>query len=161
MLQQVLEATVQHGTGAAARLESRPAAGTTGTTQDHADAWFVGCTPQLAAVVWMGVPDARVPTFDAAGEPITGGGAPAALWHDLFSRHYPGPATGFCQAPEPRPGHALGAPADRPRPTQPTRPTQPIAPTGTPVAPGVVLVCAPGLRSEVDLERGIVACVPA
>ena len=32
----------------------RPAAGKTGTTDNHADAWFCGYTPQLATAVWMG-----------------------------------------------------------------------------------------------------------
>ena len=31
-----------------------PAGGKTGSTDDHADAWFVGFTPRLAAGVWMG-----------------------------------------------------------------------------------------------------------
>src|SRR6185295_19502651 len=32
----------------------RPAAGKTGTTNDYKDAWFVGYTPDLLAVVWVG-----------------------------------------------------------------------------------------------------------
>ena len=31
-----------------------PAGGKTGSTDDHADAWFVGFTPHLAAGVWVG-----------------------------------------------------------------------------------------------------------
>ena len=38
--------------GVRARI-GRPAAAKTGTTQDHADAWFVGFTPSLAAAVWV------------------------------------------------------------------------------------------------------------
>ena len=33
----------------------RPAAGKTGTTSHHRDSWFAGFTPQLTAVVWVGV----------------------------------------------------------------------------------------------------------
>lgn len=33
----------------------RPAAGKTGTTSHHRDAWFAGFTPQLTTVVWVGV----------------------------------------------------------------------------------------------------------
>jgi 1A family penicillin-binding protein len=33
----------------------RPAAGKTGTTNDHRDAWFAGFTPQLVTVVWVGL----------------------------------------------------------------------------------------------------------
>jgi penicillin-binding protein 1A len=36
------------------------AAGKTGTTNDYADAWFVGYTPQLAAGVWVGFDDRRI-----------------------------------------------------------------------------------------------------
>ena len=38
-----------------------PAAGKTGTTDEHYDAWFVGYIPQLVAAVWVG--DARNPTM--------------------------------------------------------------------------------------------------
>ena len=34
----------------------RPAAGTTGATDDGRDAWFVGYTPDLVAAVWLGYP---------------------------------------------------------------------------------------------------------
>jgi len=34
----------------------RPAAGKTGTTDNHAAVWFVGFTPDLAAAVWVGDP---------------------------------------------------------------------------------------------------------
>ena len=34
----------------------RPAAGTTGATDDGRDAWFVGYTPDLVAAVWVGLP---------------------------------------------------------------------------------------------------------
>ena len=39
----------------------RPAAGKTGTTDDHADAWFCGYTPNLEATVWVGYPRGRDP----------------------------------------------------------------------------------------------------
>ena len=42
------------GTGKAARLDERPTAGKTGTTQDFHDAWFVGFTADLVCGVWVG-----------------------------------------------------------------------------------------------------------
>ncbi len=49
------------GTGAANGYVGRPAAGKTGTTNEHYDAWFVGYIPQLTAAVWLG--DARSATY--------------------------------------------------------------------------------------------------
>jgi penicillin-binding protein 1A len=53
MMRQVIES----GTAASARSLQRPAAGKTGTTQDHRDAWFVGFTPELVTGVWVGFDD--------------------------------------------------------------------------------------------------------
>jgi membrane peptidoglycan carboxypeptidase len=76
----VLAEVVDHGTGVRARL-GRPAAGKTGTTQDHADAWFVGFTPALAAAVWVGYPQGQVPMVPPrTAERISGGSWPAAIW---------------------------------------------------------------------------------
>jgi membrane peptidoglycan carboxypeptidase len=76
----VLREVVDHGTGVRGRI-GRPAAGKTGTTQDHADAWFVGFTPSLAAAVWVGYPQGQVPMVPprTAG-PVSGGTWPAAIW---------------------------------------------------------------------------------
>lgn len=52
-------------------------AGKTGTTQDYADAWYVGYTPQLVAGIWVGFDDNRVHFTDADGQ---GGRAAAPIW---------------------------------------------------------------------------------
>ena len=71
MLQDVIET----GTGVGVRRYFQyPAAGKTGTTQDFADAWFVGYTPELAAGVWVGFDDHRVKFTAEYGQ-----GAQAAL----------------------------------------------------------------------------------
>ncbi len=57
---QALEGVVRGGTGTGAYL-GRPTAGQTGTTQDTADAWVAGFTPDLAVAVWVGFPRGRVP----------------------------------------------------------------------------------------------------
>ena len=85
----LLKGVIASGTGLAARELGIPdtVAGKTGTTNDGRDAWFVGFTPRLLALVWVG--------FDN-GEPHRLSGARAALpiWAD-FMRHaleaYPQP----------------------------------------------------------------------
>jgi len=56
LMASMLADVVDHGTGFTARRGgfALPAGGKTGTTDDHADAWFVGFTPHLAAGVWVG-----------------------------------------------------------------------------------------------------------
>jgi penicillin-binding protein 1B len=56
-----------------------PVAGKTGTTNDSRDAWFVGYTPEILALVWVGCDD---------GSSMGGTGASAALpiWADLMRR---------------------------------------------------------------------------
>jgi len=50
----VLRGFVTGGTGGNAALSDHTVYGKTGTTEDQADAWFVGATPQLATAVWFG-----------------------------------------------------------------------------------------------------------
>ena len=61
-------------TGTARSLGERgiafPVAGKTGTTNDFRDAWFIGYTPDILALVWVGFDD---------GTPIRASGATAAL----------------------------------------------------------------------------------
>jgi penicillin-binding protein 1A len=76
----VLREVVDHGTGVRGRI-GRPAAAKTGTTQDHADAWFVGFTPSLAAAVWVGYPQGQVPMVPPRTRGrVSGGTWPAAIW---------------------------------------------------------------------------------
>jgi penicillin-binding protein 1B len=55
----MMRSVLSEGTGAAVRASgfSVDAAGKTGTTNDLRDAWFVGFTPQLLTVVWVGLDD--------------------------------------------------------------------------------------------------------
>ena len=57
----MLRSVVNEGTGANARRAGfrLDAAGKTGTTNDLRDAWFVGFTPELLTVVWVGLDDNR------------------------------------------------------------------------------------------------------
>jgi penicillin-binding protein 1A len=76
----ILEQNVLHGTGIGAYF-GRPAAGKTGTTDNHADAWFCGYTPNLEATVWVGYPRAEIPMVAVHGISVTGGSFPASIWH--------------------------------------------------------------------------------
>ncbi|HET7084182.1 MAG TPA: PBP1A family penicillin-binding protein [Rhizomicrobium sp.] len=78
MTRMMLEVTAT-GTGKAARLEDRPTAGKTGTTQDFRDAWFVGFTADLVCGVWIGN-DNNAPMLKA-----TGGTLPAHIFRAFMS----------------------------------------------------------------------------
>jgi penicillin-binding protein 1A len=71
------------GTGTGARTtDSRPQAGKTGTTDDYADAWFCGYTPDLAVCVWMGYPDGTRPMLNVEGVgAVSGPTLPSDIWH--------------------------------------------------------------------------------
>ncbi len=94
-----LQAVVQYGTGTAAGLYNRPAAGKTGTTNNNVDAWFNGFTPQMETTVWMGNVSAEVPMVDVGGVgEVYGGTFPAHTWHDFMTGALAGqPAVGFPQ----------------------------------------------------------------
>jgi len=84
LLTHVLHDVISRGTGKAADI-GRPAAGKTGTTDDHADAWFVGYTPDLVAAVWVGYPEGRVPMDSVHGTRVWGGNYPALIWRAFMS----------------------------------------------------------------------------
>jgi penicillin-binding protein 1A len=107
--------TVTSGTGKAARLEERPTAGKTGTTQDFHDAWFVGFTADLVCGVWMGNDD------NSPMKKATGGGLPARIFRNFMEAAEQGLPV------QPLAGAAVMAEAAQPdtiatdaRPAQPT-----------------------------------------
>ncbi|HTJ40637.1 MAG TPA: transglycosylase domain-containing protein [Kofleriaceae bacterium] len=77
----MLAGVVERGTATAARRASRPAAGKTGTTNDNADAWFVGFTARALAAVWVGHETPR-----PLGPKDDGAHAALPLWMDLIDR---------------------------------------------------------------------------
>jgi penicillin-binding protein 1A len=81
----ILEDNIRSGTGTRANL-GRPAAGKTGTTDDHADAWFCGYTPNLAASVWVGYPQGEIPMESVHGIAVSGGSFPAEIWRRFMKR---------------------------------------------------------------------------
>jgi len=85
----ILVLNVQAGTGVGANI-GRPAGGKTGTTENHADAWFCGITPTLSASVWVGYPQAEIPMTNVHGIAVAGGTFPATIWR-LFLEQAIGP----------------------------------------------------------------------
>ena len=75
----ILEMNIQEGTGVGAYF-GRPSAGKTGTTDNHADAWFSGYTPQLETTVWVGYPGGEIPMESVHGIAVAGGTFPATIW---------------------------------------------------------------------------------
>ena len=75
----MLQDNVLDGTGVGAYF-GRPAAGKTGTTDNHADAWFSGYVPQLETTVWVGYPQGEIPMENVHGITVAGGTFPATIW---------------------------------------------------------------------------------
>jgi penicillin-binding protein 1A len=75
----MLRAVVLEGTGQHARSLGRPVGGKTGTTNDQADAWFVGFSPEVATGVWVGFDEVK---FLGRGE--TGAHAALPIWVDYM-----------------------------------------------------------------------------
>ena len=107
----MMRSVLNEGTGAAARAAgfALDAAGKSGTTNDLRDAWFVGFTPELLTVVWVGIDD---------NQPLGLSGTQAALpiWTTFMSRALAGPAE---QHVHDAGGHHL--PGHRPRHRQDRR----------------------------------------
>jgi len=96
----VLEGTITEGTGHRAKI-GRPAAGKTGTTQNYADALFVGYTPQIATAVWVGYPKGQIPMVPPLTErKVYGGTFPALIWKDvMLAAHADLPVKNFATPP--------------------------------------------------------------
>jgi penicillin-binding protein 1A len=88
----MMQGVVQRGTGVpAGKGLNRPVAGKTGTSQEFADAWFAGFTPDLATVVWVGYDSPA-----SLGDNETGGAVAAPIWHDYMAAALAGrPALSF------------------------------------------------------------------
>jgi penicillin-binding protein 1A len=92
----VLGQNAQYGTGAGSGDGIHPNAGKTGTTENHADAWFDGYTRQLSTVVWMGYPKGEIPMLDVHGVAVAGATYPVPIWHEYMAAAlYGRPAISF------------------------------------------------------------------
>jgi len=134
----VLQGVIEHGTGTAAWLAGRPAAGKTGTASDATDAWFCGYVPQLAACVWVGYRDEARPMRNVEGWPeVYGGTIPARIWHDFMTEATSGmpvralPTAGYDAYADPIPPPAP-APSLAPSPSAAAPPSPSPSPTAAP-----------------------------
>jgi penicillin-binding protein 1A len=75
----LLQAVVQHGTGAAASAMKHPFGGKTGTTNGYTDAWFIGFSPSVTCGTWIGFDNRQ-----SLGEKETGAKAALPMWMDFM-----------------------------------------------------------------------------
>ena len=91
----MMRSVLSEGTGAGARANgfALDAAGKSGTTNDLRDAWFVGFTPELLTVVWVGFDD---------NQPLGLSGSTAALpiWTDFMKAALAGHSNEMFEVPE-------------------------------------------------------------
>jgi penicillin-binding protein 1A len=84
-----LRGVVTSGTGTGAGI-GRPegTAGKTGSTDDNADAWFVGYTPALSTAIWMGYSDSNTKSLKniKGVSTVFGGTIPASTWKDYMGQ---------------------------------------------------------------------------
>jgi penicillin-binding protein 1A len=129
-LLELLAATVNDGTGRAARL-SVPAYGKTGTSQDNRDALFIGFAGDLIVGVWVGNDD-NTPLKN-----VTGGGLPARIWRDFMSQAVKG-----------------AGPRPKPKPAPTVDPETPIEPLDLPEIPELPIdIREPDVR--IDPDNGV------
>jgi membrane peptidoglycan carboxypeptidase len=90
ILSGVIDGNITGRTGAEMSL-GRPAAGKTGTSDANAAVWFAGYTPDLAAAVWAGHPDApndfpmRAVTINGTYYPfVYGRSIPGPIWREAM-----------------------------------------------------------------------------
>jgi len=103
---QLMRGVVDGGTGSRLRFRHKltnQIAGKTGTTQQNADGWFMGLTPELVAGVWVGGEDRSI-HFNSM---VEGQGASMALpiWGRFFSLIYADPKLKVSKGDFPRPEH--------------------------------------------------------
>jgi penicillin-binding protein 1A len=82
MVTNLLRGVVQRGTAWQAGYLENNLCGKTGTTDDWADAWFIGFSPSLVVGVWVGHKEERI----SIGERQSGAVAALPVFIDIFDR---------------------------------------------------------------------------
>jgi penicillin-binding protein 1A len=104
LVNEALSGVIRRGTGrSAAEVLSHTLAGKTGTTDDYADAWFVGYSPRLVVGVWVGYDEPR-----NLGDYETGARAALPIWIEFMDRAL----VGVPDEPFPRPRGIVRVPID-------------------------------------------------
>jgi penicillin-binding protein 1A len=80
ILTHLLHGVATRGTGARAKQLGKPVAGKTGTTNDSADAWFMGFTHDIVTGVWVGHDEPK----DPLGRGENGSRAALPIWLDFM-----------------------------------------------------------------------------
>jgi penicillin-binding protein 1A len=97
IVRDMMRDVVERGTATSVRryLPARvPVAGKTGTTNDNADVWFVGMTPELVAGVWLGFDKPTTITPGAAGGTLA-----APVFGQMMGKWYAGRQAGAWTPP--------------------------------------------------------------
>ncbi|MDX1582406.1 MAG: PBP1A family penicillin-binding protein [Thermoanaerobaculia bacterium] len=81
VMNDILQDVVSRGTASRVRAMgfNRPFAGKTGTTNDYRDAWFVGYSPRVLTLVWVGYDDGR-------NMGLSGSSAAVPIWTRYMKR---------------------------------------------------------------------------
>lgn len=81
LITDILRTAITEGTGSSSRRLgfTRPAAGKTGTSDDYKDGWFIGYTPNLICLVWVGYDDNTSLKMNAAQ-------AALPIWVDFMKK---------------------------------------------------------------------------
>ncbi len=96
IMTKMMQGVVDYGTGAEIRkyFVGCDASGKTGTTNNFADAWFIGYTPQICACVWVGFDDQRISFTGGYGYAAK---AAAPIWGRFMAKVYNDPTLPYKQ----------------------------------------------------------------
>lgn len=144
------------GTASKAPLaDGREGAGKTGTTENYAETWFVGYTPQLATAVWIGDPRGGqahpLTSVDIFGRTVTSAAAEdiaAPMWRNIMNRLLEGAP----KVPFPAPGSSAVS-------SVPGRTVPSIE--GMDVGKAATLLRDAGFNPAIDSKTGKTGAIPA
>lgn len=153
LITNLLKGVIERGTAfSISEKITVPAAGKTGTTNDYRDAWFVGTTSRLLALVWVGFDQPRSIGFSGSGAalPIWGDFMKSASGSIVSDDFLPPPGIVFCKIDRISGGQATSECTDTIREAF-IAGTEPTAPC--PLHPETVTESKPGKPKKRGLFR--------